>query len=53
MSSYNGMVPKIVLTCLFLITYITHIYLIYGIFAYPDTTLNFEKYRRSKCFEIL
>ena len=34
---------KIFLTCPLLITYITDIYLIYGIFAYPVTILNFEK----------
>ena len=53
MSLYKRIVFKFFLTYLFLITYITHVYLIYGVFAYPDTTLNFEKYRRSKCFKVL
>ena len=43
----------IFLSCLSLITYITHLYLIYGIFAQPEMTLNFEKCRCSNCFKIL
>ena len=39
---YKEIVLNTFLTCLFLIIYINNIYLIYGTFAYPDTTLNFE-----------
>ena len=43
MHLYRGIVDIFFLTCLFLITHITDIYLIYGIYACADTTSNFEK----------